>query len=122
MTAAAIGTCPDCQRWQTECSCRVVDRASILEAARDCVTRDRNGTYGEPEDSFAAVAAMWDALDRARGNRPREACDVALYLQALKSVRASSNPGHIDSWIDGCGYGACGGELAAARAAREAEA
>ena len=33
-------------------------------------------------------------------------------MALLKIARASSNQNHIDSWIDCCGYMACGGELA----------
>ena len=88
-------------------------RAEILDAARAAVTTDRNSTYGEPEDSFHAVAAIWYALDQARGARSRGPADVALYLAALKMVRATSNPAHADSWVDLAGYAACGGEIAA---------
>ena len=88
-------------------------RAEILDAARAAVTTDRNSTYGEPEESFQAVAAIWYALDQARGARSRGPADVALYLAALKMVRATSNPAHADSWVDLAGYAACGGEIAA---------
>ena len=33
-------------------------------------------------------------------------------MALLKIARASVTPEHIDSWIDGAGYLACGGELA----------
>lgn len=92
-------------------------RAAILDEAKRIVTADRNTTYGEPEDLFAAIALIWEGLDRARGHRPRSAADVALYMQGLKAARASANPGHPDSWTDGIGYGACGGEIAAREAA-----
>ena len=26
--------------------------------------------------------------------------------------RAKANPAHADNWVDGCGYLACGGEIA----------
>ena len=32
-------------------------------------------------------------------------------MALLKIARASVNPEHIDSWIDGAGYMACGGEI-----------
>lgn len=92
-------------------------RADILDEARRIVTQDRNRQYGEPEDLFAAIAMIWAGLDLARGARPRGGADVALYMQGLKAARASANPGHPDSWTDGIGYGACGGEIAARDAA-----
>lgn len=87
-------------------------RSDILSAARDCVLRDRAATHGRAENGFAAIAQIWDALDRARGDRPRDAADVALYLAGVKLVRAATNPAHTDNWIELAGYAACGGEIA----------
>jgi hypothetical protein len=33
-------------------------------------------------------------------------------MTLLKLARAKANPAHADNWIDGCGYLACGGEIA----------
>ena len=33
-------------------------------------------------------------------------------MALLKIARLMSNPEHADSWIDGAGYLACGGEVA----------
>lgn len=71
-------------------------------------------TYGEPEALFGAISLAWNALDMARGDRVHEACDVALKFAVFKAVRAAAAPDHMDSWVDGCGYSACGGEIAAA--------
>ena len=38
--------------------------------------------------------------------------DVAAMMALLKIARLMSNPEHVDSWIDGAGYLACGGEVA----------
>ena len=90
-----------------------MNRADILAAASDCVCRDRNSTYGEPENGFALIAAYWSAhLDH-----PVTAADVAVMMTLLKLARIKANPGHADSWIDGAGYLACGGELATEAAA-----
>lgn len=85
-----------------------MNRAEILAAATDCVTRDRNSTYGEPENGFALIAAYWSAhLDH-----PVTAADVAVLMTLLKLARIKANPACVDSWVDGAGYLACGGELA----------
>jgi hypothetical protein len=34
-------------------------------------------------------------------------------MTLLKLARIHSNPKNSDSWIDGCGYLSCGGELSA---------
>ena len=92
-----------------------MNRADILAAATACVTRDRNRTYGEPENLFAALHLVRQGLDMARAGRGRIDADEALDLAALKLVRAAHNPAHIDSAIDGAAYFAIFGELATPR-------
>jgi hypothetical protein len=38
--------------------------------------------------------------------------DVAVMMTLLKLARIKSNHANPDNWVDGCGYMACGGELA----------
>jgi len=83
-------------------------RAFILDAAKHAVTQDRNATHGNPEDSFAAIAAVWSA----RLGITLTGWQVCILLADLKTCRAWGNPGHQDSWVDIAGYAACGGELA----------
>lgn len=94
-------------------------RAQILDEAKRITTEDRNSTYGEPEDLFEAIALIWDGIDRARGERPRSAADVAIYLQGLKLARQAANPDRTDSWVDAAGYAACGAEIVAIGAAEQ---
>ena len=84
-------------------------RATVLDRARDCVTRDRAATHGRPEDIFAEVAAHW-SIDLGI---LLDGIDVARMMAQLKLVRAKNNPGHADNWIDIAGYAAIGGELGA---------
>jgi len=83
-------------------------RAAILDAAKHAVTQDRNATHGNPEDSFAAIAAVWSA----RLGITLTGWQVCILLADLKTCRAWGNPGHLDNWTDLAGYAACGGELA----------
>lgn len=87
-------------------------RGPILDTAKACIMRDRAETYGSAEIGFAAIAQVWTAMDLARGNRPFAACDVAVRMIAVKLVRASANPRHLDNWVDICGFSALGGEIA----------
>lgn len=83
-------------------------RAQLLDTAKQIVTRDHAHTHGNPERNFGMVAAYWSAhLDH-----PVSAADVAVMTTLLKLARIRSNPSHADNWIDGCGYLACGGEIA----------
>lgn len=93
-------------------------RASILEGARKCVCGEREGQYGTPEDSFSAIARLWSAYCQ---DRDFSGDDVACMMALLKIARIIYNPEHMDSWVDGCGYLACGAEIAARRASKKLE-
>lgn len=82
-------------------------RASILEDARKCVCGEREGQYGSPENNFQTIAELWGIYCE----REFSAVDVAVMMALLKVARIKSDPTKVDSWVDGCGYLACGGEL-----------
>lgn len=90
-----------------------MNRSQILDAAKQIVTEDRNAQHGEPEDSFGLIAAYWSAhLDHSISPG-----DVAVMMTLLKLARLKANPANIDNWLDGCGYLACGAEIATGAAA-----
>ena len=94
-----------------------VGRGDILDKAKACVCQDRNREYGEPEDGFRLIAALWEPVIRASCVSPGAVVSVdpetvALLMALLKVARAAQNPAHLDSWIDLAGYAACGGEIA----------
>ena len=83
-------------------------RAEILDTAKQYVTRDRNAQHGAPENTFGLIAAYWSGhLDH-----PITSADVAVMMALLKLARLKASPANVDNWVDGCGYLACGGELA----------
>lgn len=86
-----------------------VNRADILDTAKEYVTKDRAATHGDAERNFGLIAAYWSA----HLNKNIKSHDVAVMMTLMKLARARSNPKHIDNWIDGCGYLALGGEAAA---------
>lgn len=92
-------------------------RREALAEVENCVCRDRNNTYGDAEDEFGRVATVWSTLFKTE-LKPE---DVALALAALKIVRASSNRGHRDNWIDMAGYAVCGAGIMAAKVTTEKE-
>jgi len=85
-----------------------ITRTSILEDARRIVCGEREGQYGTPEDSFSNIAKLWSAYCE----RDFTPMDVAVMMALLKVARIKNSPSHEDSWVDGCGYLACGGEIA----------
>lgn len=85
-----------------------MNRSDILDTAKQAVTVNRAATYGDAERNFGLVAAYWSGhLDMQV-----DATDVAVMMALLKLARIKSNPAHDDNWVDGCGYLACGGEIA----------
>lgn len=85
-----------------------MNRSEILDTAKQYVNVDRAGTHGDAESNFGLIAAYWSAhLDAYVGPE-----DVAIMMTLLKLARAKANPAHADNWVDGCGYLACGGEIA----------
>ena len=94
-----------------------VGRGDILDKAQACVCQDRNREYGEPEDGFKLIAALWEPVIRANCVAPGvdvAVCPetVAMLMALLKIARAAQNPEHLDNWVDLAGYAACGGEIA----------
>lgn len=91
-----------------------MNRAGILDTAKGYVTQDRNVTHGEPEETFGLIAAYWSShLDI-----PVTETDVAVLMTLFKLARLKANPTNPENWVDGCGYLACGGEIAAQQARR----
>ena len=85
-------------------------RKRVLSEAERCVCGQREQDYGTPEDSFEMISNLWTVyLDYAT---KIDAHDVAAMMALLKIARIAKSPDHMDSWVDGCGYFACGGEIA----------
>lgn len=95
-------------------------RLDILRTAGDFITKDRHAAHGNAEDSFANIAGGWSWWLSMRPQRTStvglDAYDVAAMMQLFKIARMATNPGHIDSAYDNCGYGAIMGEIGQSRA------
>ena len=85
-----------------------MNRAEILDTAKEYITKDRDATHGDAESNFKHISEYWSAYLGVTVN-PH---DVAVMMTLLKIARIDSNPGNADNWIDACGYMACGGEIA----------
>ena len=97
-------------------------RAQVLRKAEEIICEDRNGQYGEPEDNFSVIAELWGTYLSCRtvpkGTRVElESADVALMMSLFKIARyATADSAKADTFIDICGYAACGAECANIRA------
>lgn len=100
------------------------DRKLVLDGAAEAVLRQRNKSYGEPDEDFQRIAAIASAMGfrftSDGSTRPLTGADVSLFMIALKTSRLTWSPDHQDSWTDIAGYAACGFETARLQAAREA--
>jgi hypothetical protein len=83
-------------------------RTDILDTAAEYISKDRESTYGAPEDNFGLIARYWSTHLGVEVS----ATDVALMMTLLKIARLKHTPGSADGWVDAAGYMACGGEIA----------
>ena len=90
-------------------------RAEILDTAKKYVTKQRENEHGEMEANFTMISELWSTYLGYH----IDASDIAVLMTLLKISRIKSNPSSGDSWIDSCGYMACGGELSAKKSEPE---
>ena len=93
-----------------------ITREYILREAARIVCGDRNAQYGEPEDSFRAIAEFWETYVREECVSTGavvciQEADVAMMMVLLKVARAIYGT-KADTYIDIAGYAACAGEIA----------
>lgn len=68
----------------------------------DDVLHQRQNVHGDAERNFERVGKMWQIiLDLPH---PIAAWQVALMMDAFKTVRCLANPNHKDNWLDKQGY------------------
>lgn len=95
-------------------------RDEVLETAGRLIGKDRAQVYGDAQESFEAIAAMWTAYLKNHATdvalHPLQAADVAAMMVLMKVSRLRCALDHGDTWVDIAGYGALGGEIAAASA------
>ena len=84
-----------------------MNRAEILDTAKEYITKDRADTHGDAESNFGLIAMYWSAHLDAYVT----AHDVAVMMTLLKLARSKSNPMHADNAIDAAGYSALAGEI-----------
>lgn len=88
-----------------------MNRAEILERARDCVCSEREQDYGTPEDNFQVIANLWTAYINNE-HVFFEPIDVAMMMALLKMARVRTGARTDDSYVDLAGYAALAGEIA----------
>lgn len=88
-------------------------RAQMLDEAKQCITGDRNNSYGPPWQDFRRTAGALNAMGyRAPNNRRLQSHDIAIFIMMVKISRLMWTPTKRDSWVDIAGYAGCGLECA----------
>ena len=87
-----------------------MNRAEVLSMATECITKTRQDQHGNPENTFADIAALWSSYLDAQISPAQ----VAWMMVLFKVARAKNNPLHVDNAVDAAGYAALAVELATA--------
>jgi hypothetical protein len=94
----------------------------LCRVAAGLVGGPRRVTHGDKSINFINTAEAWNALLRAKARQSLlpveripilDALDVANMLELFKVSRRYSGKFNLDDYIDGAGYAACAGEIAA---------
>lgn len=87
----------------------------IALKAAELVGGDRAASHGDKAKNFAAIARLWTAYMKSRRDPETDldAADIGHMMALLKIARTQSGEFNIDDSIDGAGYIACAGEIAA---------
>ena len=65
------------------------------------ILQARQEQYGDALENFERIGRIWAALLDIDDIQPYQ---VALMMDALKTVRLFNHPTHMDSWLDKEGY------------------
>lgn len=82
-------------------------REEALRTAEKMVCGQREQDYGKPEDNFFKIAELWSAYF----GHSFTALDVAMMMTLMKIGRICTGTATEDSFVDACGYLACGAEI-----------
>ncbi len=93
--------------------------SEITKAAMDLVGGDRARTHGDKTRNHQIISDFWEAWVKNRPPGPLDAHDVANMMELLKVGRRLCGSFNLDDYIDGSGYAAVAGEIAAERLRRD---
>ena len=90
--------------------------SEIAGKAAELVGGDRARTHGNKFQNHAKIADVWNGILAAAGKpakEPLNAHDIANMMEGLKIARRYCGAFNSDDYIDGAGYAAVAGEIAA---------
>ena len=100
-----------------------MNRREVLEAAIKCVCQDRQDQHGNPENTFAMIADMWEIYLSHKYNI--DLCvapdDVCVMMALFKASRYAMGSYSADNAVDGAGYFALADEIRSAEMNRHSQ-
>ena len=96
--------CPSCQGGQVK---PPMERAVILETAKQIICGDRARKHGDAHLTMRKIAQYWTIYKGIKFT----SADVCMMMVLLKTARQQMNPNEIDNYQDGAGYEALGWEI-----------
>lgn len=89
----------------------MAERGKILDEAKSIINGTRQDMYGNPEDSFAAIADFWTVYQKHSNGNHSPAHDAAMQMALMKVARICTGTGGRDSYVDMCGYVALAADM-----------
>lgn len=91
--------------------------SEIANTAANLVSGDRAAAYGDCYEGWSKTASVWNAIRLSAGlPADIDAHMAASMMEGLKIVRRFTGPYNPDNYVDGAGYAAVAGEIAARKA------
>lgn len=87
----------------------------LLEEVAELIDGQRSKDYGEPQESFDAIAGLWTVYLRASNIiNPQQEIDVLTVADLMMLLKLARNAGPRktkDNYVDICGYGGLAGSI-----------
>lgn len=92
-----------------------MNAVDLINKAGELVGGDRATTHGNKHTNFENIARYWNAHIAAKNGAALTGEDVGYMMALMKIARTHSGTQNDDDAVDGIGYIACAGEIAATR-------
>lgn len=92
-----------------------MNAVELITRAGELVGGDRAVTHGNKHTNFENIARYWNAHIAAKNGAALTGEDVGYMMALMKIARTHSGTQNDDDAVDGIGYIACAGEIAATK-------
>lgn len=79
-------------------------RGKVLLEAHEIINGERQQQYGDPEDTFAEIARLWNWWLEGKLDGKLFPADVAMMMCLMKQAREKNGAGKHDNVVDAAGY------------------